>query len=208
MEEKTNVEEEVLSDDNPQEDDIGTDEEESGEEPEVETGGDLSSDDGGDEDDGGETDDRQARKDRAKAQIERLKEENKRLKEEKRKAERGQVDGKGTDMMAKAYLAATFDIKESDAQEEALRLADKFEMSVDELMEDADYRERITNLQKRIVQTRKVSANTGGAAQRKKDAAYYADYFKKNQSFPEGLSLEMKDQALDHLSGKQKQAWQ
>lgn len=211
MTDETNVQEEEVLEDNPSTDDEGTDSQEGTEEPEVEVGSDLS----GDDEDGGEEGDddresRQARKDRAKAQIERLKEENRRLKEEARKQARGEkVGATNTDMMAKAFLAATYDIKEPDAQEEALRLADKFEMSVDELMEDPDYKQRISGLQKRIVQQRRVAANTGGAAQRKKGAEYAADYFKKHNEFPQGVSLEVKDQAIDLLtSNKARRRWQ
>lgn len=205
-----NTEDELV--DNPTDNDEGTDTSEGVEEPEEQMGGDLEGDGDGD-DTGNEGDesaeDRQARKDRAQAQIARLKEENRKLKEEKRKAEReGKVGNSNSDMMAKAFLASTYDIKETDAQDEAIRLADKFDMSVDELMDDPDYRSKITGLQKRLVQNRKVASNTGGASQRKKNAEYYAEYFKKHQSFPEDLSLDMRDEALNHLSGKQKQAWQ
>lgn len=209
MAEETNVQEEALADDNPQSDDTGTTEEESGEESEVETGEDISSDDGEDgERDTEEEESRNSRKDRAKAQIERLKEENKRLKEEKRKLERTGKATQSTDIMAKAFLASTYDIKESDAQDEAIRLADKFDMSIDELMEDPDYRDKISSIQKRIVNQRKVSANTGGASQRKKDASYVADYFKKNQTFPEGTSLELRNEAINLVTGKPRQPWQ
>lgn len=197
---------------NTAEDEFTPSEEESGDESEVETGGDLSGDDedgdySGEEDESAE-DSRRARKDRAKAQIERLKEENRRLKEENRKAKKENgLSPTSTDIMAKAFLAATHDIKESEAQEEALRLADKFEMTVDELMEDPDYRQRITGIQKRLVNQRKVAASSGGAAARKKGAEYAAEYFKKNHAFPEGTSLEVRSKALDLISGKNKQAW-
>ena len=209
MVEKTNVDEEVLED-NPTSDEPGTDPAEGGEESEIEMGSDPEGDDAGDE--GGDFDvekGREARKERAEAQIARLKEENKRLKEDKRKAERdGKVGASSGDMMAKAYLAATHDIKESDAQDEAIRLADKFEMSVDELMEDSDYRDRIRNVQKQVVQRRKVASGTGGSAQRKKDAAYVADFFQKNGSWPQGTSLDLQYQATEIISGKDKPRWQ
>lgn len=200
--------------DNPAEDESGDFEAESGEESEVEAGGDLSGDDGeGDGTDEGDDDEqsqeeRQARRDRRQSQIDRLKEENKRLKEENRKAKKeGSLSSSSTDMMAKAFLAATYDIKESEAQEEALRLADKFEMSVDELMEDVDYRARINSLQKRIVNQRKVAANQGNATSSKKGAEHAAAYFKKHQEFPEGTSLEVRSKAIDIIAGKQPQAW-
>lgn len=203
---ETNVNENIDStndevlEDNLSDNEFGEHQSESGEEPQEQMGSDLQGDDDGDSEGDSQ---RQARKDRADAQIARLKEENRKLKEAKRKAEReSKVGSSGTDMMAKAFLAATHDIKEPDAQEEALRLADKFDMSVDEFMEDPDYRQKITGMQKRIVQNRKVAANTGGAAQRKKDAGYVADYFKKNNDFPQGTSLELKNEAIDLMSRK------
>lgn len=204
------VETDELSEDNTAEYESGTDEAESGEESEVEAGGDVSSDDGGDSEEGGDDDgeSHEARKTRAQAQIERLKEENKRLKEEKRKAQREGSLSSSTDMMAKAFLAATHDIREPEAQEEALRLADKFDMTVDELMEDPDYKNRVASVQKRLVNQRKVAATSGNAGAKQKGAEYVAEYFKKNQTFPKDTPLDIRSQAIDIVNGKQKQTWQ
>lgn len=203
QDEETNVEEtfdEVLED-NSNDDESGEHEEDSGEETEVEMGDDLSSEDGGDT--------RNAKRDRAKAQIERLKEENKRLKEENRKATKEKGLGvNSTEIMAKAFLAATYDIKEPDAQEEALRLADKFDMTVDELMEDDDYRDRVSSIQKKVVNKRKVAASSGNAATSRRGAEYAAEYFKKNNSFPKDTPVEVRSKAIDIINGVQKQAWQ
>ena len=196
--------------DNTADNDYRPDEEMGGEEAEVEMGGGLSEDDGGRDDGGDEPDQesREARKTRAQAQIERLKEENKRLKEEARKARREGVNTSNTDMMAKAFLAATYDIKEPEAQEEALRLADKFDTTVDELMNDPDYRDKIRGMQKRLINQRKVAASSGNGATSKRGAEYYAEYFKKHDSFPADTPLEMRAKAVDLIAGKQRQAWQ
>lgn len=214
----TNAEKDLNSEeliDNPAEDESGDFEAESGEESEVQAGGDLSGDDGegdgtdeGDDDEQGQ-EERQARRDRRQSQIDRLKEENKRLKEENRKARKeGSLSSSSTDMMAKAFLAATYDIKESEAQEEALRLADKFDTTVDELMEDFDYRDKILRMQKSIINQRKVAASSGNAAARKKGAEYAAEYFKKHNEFPKDASLEVRAKAADIVAGRQRQSWE
>lgn len=203
MEEQTNVEVDVLED-NQTQDELGTTEAESSEESQEQVGEDLSGDDA----DGGEGGDSldqgsEARKARAQAQIERLKEEKRKLQEENRKLKKdGGVAPSNTDMIAKAYLASTFGINDPTAQEDAIERASKFDMTIDEYMEDQDFREKTQSYQKRLAQQRKVAATTGTGNQRKKGAEDAAAYFKKHNSFPEWADLDVQDKAIDLIRNR------
>lgn len=201
MEDEKNVQEEELET-NDEDDESATDESESGEAPEVEDGTDLSDDDGEDADNDGDnetSEDRQARKDRAEAQINRLKEENRQLKTKlKESGEKGEI-GANSDLVERTYLSAN-GYKDRAVQDEVMRLAKKFDMSVDEAMQDADIKERADKLVKAKEAERSISKGTGGSSVKTKGVSYYLAYFKQHGDFPANTSAEMISKVTDELA--------
>lgn len=174
----------------------GTAEEESSEEPEIENSSDADGDDGNDE-----------RTARAKAQRERLAEEIKQLKAEKAKLKEGSKENNSkesqlatnSELVERTYLAAN-GIKDKDVQNEVMRLAKKFDISVDQALDDTDINQRANALIKKKQAAQAVAKSTGGTATGKKTPSYYADYFKKNGDFPSGTSSDMIAKATDILA--------
>ena len=200
MIEETNVEVEVEEEleVNDEQDESRTDEEESGEESEVEAGSDAESD--------GESEERDIRgerQERAKAQIDRLKAEKAKLKEENERLKEGGQESVGTnsELVERTFLAAN-GIKDRDVQDEVIRLAHKFDVPVDEAMDDADIAGRAETLIKKKAAARTVAKGTGGAGTKAKGVNYYVTYFEKHGDFPDGLSSEMISKVTDKLAEK------
>lgn len=129
-----------------------------------------------------QADDSHDSKDRARNQIERLKRERD---EWKRKAEEaGQGGSKSGSQGSQAQVApglvertflAAEGYKEKEVQEEVLKLANKFGLSVDEALEDPDIRLRADGLQKRLQAQQASSRPTGKGGATSRDAQWYAD---------------------------------
>ena len=174
----------------------GTTEEESSEEPEIEDSENLSGDD--------EDDERTAR---ARAQRERLAEEIKQPKAEKAKLKEGRKESDSkesqvatnSELVERTYLSAN-GIKDKDVQNEVIRLAKKFDMSVDQALDDTDIKQRASVMIKKKEAARAVAKSTGGASSSKKTPSYYADFFRKNGDFPAGTPNDMIAKATDLLA--------
>ena len=168
----------------------GTTEDESGEESEEQDSDDLSEDDGGDEDtDSGN--DREARKARRDAQIDRLKEENRKLKEQaKENGSKEEGVATNSELVERTFLSAN-GIKDREVQDEVMRLAKKFDIPVDEAMDDSDIKVRAEALIKKKAATKSVAQGTGGAAARTKGVAWHKAYFEKHGDFAAGAKNEM-----------------
>lgn len=198
----TNVEEqkEEELEVNEPENEPGANETEGDEEPEVEDSSDVSDDDGGTDGDetGGDGEATEERKRRATAQIDRLKKENEQLKEKLKEGGKESVTS-NPELVERTYLAAN-GIKERTVQDEVMRLAKKFEMSVDDAMQDADIKERADKLTKNLIAQRSISNGTGGASMKKKGESYYLAHFKRTGDFPEGTPQQMIAKVTDMLA--------
>ena len=184
-------------------DELSANEEESGEESEVEDGEDVSADDdGGDSEEEAEGNSRGAREKRRDSQIDRLKEENRKLKAEAKESgseKEGIVTN--SELVERTFLAAN-GIKDREVQDEVIRLAHKFDIPVDEAMDDSDIKVRAEALIKKKAASRSVAKSTGGAAARTKGVAYHTAYFEKHGDFAPGATNEMISKVTDVLAKK------
>jgi hypothetical protein len=175
-----NAEEEVLQEEViEQEDEPQSDEGENEQAPEDDAGEAPSEDDGEDE-----------RKRRRDAQIERLKKERDEWREKARQVSNEGKKEVSSDLVARTYLAAN-GITDKEVQQEAIRLAKKFDFSIDAALDDEDIKTRLDNLVKQKTTQRAIAKNTGGASQKQKDVGYYLSYFKQHGDFPTGTSSSM-----------------
>jgi hypothetical protein len=158
---ETNVEEEIV--DNTEDNAPVTEEQETGETAEIEAADDHADDGGA----GGTT---STPKSRAEAQINRLKKEIEELKKGQ-----GQAPALNNDLINRTYLTAS-GYKDRDVQDEVLRLAGKFGLTVDQALEDNDIKTRAAALvkQKEVAQASARPTGKGGAT--KKDAQWYVDH--------------------------------
>lgn len=204
MSEEKNVHEEVHEEEleaNESDDESTTDEAESGEATEVEDDDAVSDeDDSGDTGDGGEADDTHARRERAQAQIDRLKEENRTLKDRLKEGDKkGETVASNSELVERTYLSA-YGYKDKDVQNEVIRLARKFDMSVDQALDDADIKSRADALIKQKQAAQSVSKGTGGASSKKKGLNYHLSYFKKHGDFAPDASPDMIAKVSDELA--------
>jgi hypothetical protein len=125
----------------------------------------------------------------------------KEAKERKQAKEGGEKSEEGTsldrDLIDRTYLAAQAGVKDMDVQDEALRLAKKFGMSVVEALKDPDISSRLENLQKKKKAQAAVAGSTGGAKVANKGMDYYLAEFKRNGSLPDDPKIVAK--MMDHL---------
>lgn len=146
--------------------------------------------------------DRDERTRRRDSQIERLKREKAELKAQL--AERGgeTSDAKAntnTALIERTYLAAN-GYKDKEVQAEILRLAKKFDLSVDAALEDTDIKRRADALLAERKAARSVAPSTGGARQTTRDVDYYVKRLtEKGEQAP---TAEMRAQVLARLAGK------
>lgn len=185
----TNEEELV---DNEAEDESGTDTEEA--EAEHESEAEAVSDDGDDE----RTQRAKAQRDRLAQEIKDLKAEKNRLKSEESNQENSQV-ATNSELVERTYLSAN-GITDKDAQNEVIRLAKKFDMSVDKALDDTDIKQRAESIVKKKAAQKQLAGGTGGASTSKKTPQYYADYVRKHGDFPAGTPNDMIARATDILA--------
>lgn len=88
------------------------------------------------------------------------------------------------ELVSRTFLAAQSGITDKEIQNEALRLAEKFGMSIVEAMDDTDISTRLKNLQKQKETRQAIARNNGGVVSKDKGVDYYLGYFKKNGDFP------------------------
>jgi hypothetical protein len=124
-------------------------------------------------------------------------------KEAKERRENGSSKGKedgqalDKDLIDRTYLAAQAGVKDMDVQDEALRLARKFDMTIVEALKDADIASRLENLQKKKKAQAAVASGTGGAKVANKGMDYYVAEFKRSGTLPDDPKIVAK--MLDHL---------
>jgi len=124
----------------------------------------------------------------------RLRKEAKERKETKSEPKEENLD---RDLIDRTYLAAQAGVKDMDVQDEALRLAKKFGMSVVEALKDDDIASRLENLQKKKKAQAAVAGNTGGAKNTNKGMEYYVAEFKRNGTVPDDPKIAAK--MMDYL---------
>lgn len=152
------------------------------------------------EDDGDESDEA---KDRAESQIDRLKREKAELKEKLDKAGEGKDEGGkefSSELVERTYLASN-GIKDREAQEEVMRLAKKFDMQVDEALEDSDIKSRADSIIKRKQAKQSVAGGGGGkGGSTSKDVDYYRRQFEKTGDFPDDTPADMIAEVTEELA--------
>ena len=120
----------------------------------------------------------------ARERAERAIEKNKRKAKESKPQEQESNSNYDQELVNRTYLAAQADIKDRDVQDEALRLADKFGMSIAKAMDDPDISTRLKNMQKQKQSEAAIAKTTGGSQRSTKDVDYYVSYFNKHGDFP------------------------
>lgn len=120
----------------------------------------------------------------ARERAERAIEKNKRKAKESKPQEQESNSNHDQELVNRTYLAAQADIKDKDVQNEALRLAEKFGMSIAEAVEDPDISTRIKNMQKQKQSEAAIAKTSGGSQRTTKDVNYYVSYFNKHGDFP------------------------
>jgi hypothetical protein len=139
---------------------------------------------------------------RRDSQIERLKREKAELQAKlaERSGETGDAKANtNTALIERTYLAAN-GYKDKEVQAEILRLAKKFDLSVDEALEDADIKRRADALLTERKAARSVAPGTGGTRQTTRDVDYWTKRLAdKGEQAP---TAEMRAQVLKKLAGK------
>lgn len=157
--------------------------------------------------DGGDTDEsdteRDERRERRESQIDRLKKKNDEYKRRLKEFEstKGTGNGKETnsELIERTYLAAN-GVTDKEAQAEAIRLAHKFDFSIDEALDDADIKRRVDNIVRERKANRSVTASSGGARQSPRTVEYWV-----KQTQEKGVlapTEEMRKKVLERLAGK------
>lgn len=156
--------------------------------------------------DGGDTDEsdteRDERRERRESQIDRLKKKNDEYKRRLKEFESAKGTGKETnsELIERTYLAAN-GVTDKEAQAEAIRLAHKFDFSIDEALDDADIKRRVDNIVRERKANRSVTASSGGARQSPRTVEYWV-----KQTQEKGVlapTEEMRKKVLERLAGKE-----
>jgi hypothetical protein len=108
--------------------------------------------------------------------------------------------GYDQDLIARTFLAAQSGINDPDVQDEALRLAKKFDMKIDEAMKDSDISTRIKNLQKQKMAQKGVAGVNGAGGAKPRGIEHYVQEFKRTNKLPDDPRLVSK--ILDELVKK------
>ena len=136
----------------------------------------------------------------ARERAERAIEKNKRKAKESKPQEQESNSNYDQDLINRTYLAAQADIKDRDVQDEALRLADKFGMSIAKAMDDPDISTRLKNMQKQKQSEAAITKTSGGSQRTTKDVDFYVTYFNKHGDFPADATSEMIAKATGKLA--------
>lgn len=110
------------------------------------------------------------------------------------------TQGYDQDLIARTFLAAQAGINDPDVQDEALRLAKKFEMPIDQAMKDEDIALRVKNLQKQRQAQKGVAGANGAGGVKSRSVEQYTNEFKKTGKLPDDPRLVSK--ILDELTKK------
>lgn len=101
------------------------------------------------------------------------------------------------DLIDRTYLAAQAGVKDMDVQDEALRLAKKFDMSIVEALKDPDISARLENLQRKKKAQAAVAGATGGAKSANKGMEHYLAEFRSKGTLPDDPKIVAK--MMDYL---------
>ena len=108
------------------------------------------------------------------------------------------TQGYDQDLIARTFLAAQSGIQDPEVQDEALRLAKKFDMSIDQAMKDADIAQRVKNLQKQQQAKAGVAGGNGAGGVKSRSVEQYTNEFRKTGKLPDDPRLVSK--ILDELT--------
>lgn len=124
---------------------------------------------------------------REAAAAKRLRE--KRSQEPKEKPEKESNSQYDQELIERTYLAAQMGIQDADIQDEAIRLARKFGMSIHEASKDDDIASRLQGLQKRKEQQRSIAKDQKGSPAQNKGVDYWVKKFKADGSLPDDSKM-------------------
>lgn len=181
-----NAEEEKVEilEDNETEDETGTDEADSSQESKEQSSEEESGEDGG------ET------VTISKSELDKLKRESfaaKRLREKKSAEGSKESVEKGSDfdkeMIERTFIAVHAKVDDPEAQDEVIRLARKFDMSVSDAVKDPDIKLRIENLQKQKKARQAVAGQTGSAKNNNRGVDYHVEQYKTKGVLPSDPSM-------------------
>lgn len=169
--------EEVMLEDNLEEDESGNDEGDSSEESEEQ----------GHEEEGGDDDGETVTI--SKSEHEKLLRERfaaKRLRE--KKDDKGGKESTETEfdkeMIERTFIAVHGKIESPEIQDEAIRLARKFGMSVPDAMKDPDIKTRLDNLQKQAKARQAIAGQTGSGKNNNRGIDYHVEQYKTKGVLP------------------------
>jgi hypothetical protein len=108
--------------------------------------------------------------------------------------------GYDQDLISRTFLAAQAQIVDPDVQDEALRLANKFGMKIDQAMKDPDIATRLKNLQKQKQIQAGISGNGGVNVAKPRSIDQYTAEYKKTGKLPDDPRIVSK--ILDQLTKK------
>jgi hypothetical protein len=104
------------------------------------------------------------------------------------------------DLIARTFLAAQASITDPEVQDEALRLANKFGMKIDEALKDTDIASRLQTLQKQQVAKRGVAGGNGAGSAKPKGIEYHVAEYRRTNKLPDDPRLV--SEILDELVKK------
>lgn len=104
------------------------------------------------------------------------------------------------DLISRTYLAAQAGVTDPEVQDEALRLANKFGMKIDQAMRDPDISTRLKNLQRQKQTQAGIAGNGGQNVAKPRSIEHYVAEFKKTNKLPDDPKLVSK--ILDELTKK------
>ena len=172
-------EEEVMLEDNENDDEIGTDDGDSSQESEEQSS----------EEESGDTSEETVTI--SKSELDKLRRESfaaKRLRESKGKESSKESTEKGTDfdkeMIERTFIAVHAKIDDTEVQDEAIRLARKFDMSVPDAVKDPDIKLRLETLQKQKKARQAVAGQTGSAKNNNRGIDYHVEQYKTKGVLP------------------------
>lgn len=141
----------------------------------------------------------------SKSELDKLKRESfaaKRLREGKGKegSKESSKEGQEFDqeMIERTFIAVHAKVDDIDAQDEVIRLARKFDMSVKDAVKDPDILLRIENLQRQKKARQAIAGNTGSAKSNNRGVDYYVEQYKTKGTLPSDPAIVAK--ILDKLA--------
>jgi hypothetical protein len=121
-------------------------------------------------------------------------------KESGKKDSEESTQGYDQNLIARTFLAAQAGINDPDVQDEALRLAKKFDMPIDQAMKDSDIAQRVKNLQKQQLAKTGIAGSNGAGGVKSRSIEQHTNEFKKTGKLPDDPRLVSK--ILDELTKK------